>query len=106
MEKNIRVHRVGAITAGGSMVVYGVLFLLHIFLHGIGYEIIFKLWPFMMIALGIEILLSNIVLDAFVYDKTAIFLMLVITFFALGMAGADLLFSRFGEDWNIALQGV
>ena len=51
----------------------------------------------MIIGLGIELLISNFLTDRIVYDKAAIFLMLVIAFFAMGMAGADMFFEYFKD---------
>ena len=47
----------------------------------------------MIIGLGIELLISNFLTDKIIYDKAAIFLMIVIAFFAMGMAGADWCFT-------------
>ncbi len=94
MEKKSRMHRVGSITAGISMIVYGVLFLFHLFTRLISYEMIFRLWPLMIVGLGVEILLSNRSEDKFVYDKAAIFLQILMTLFALCMAGADVLITE------------
>lgn len=100
MENNIRIHRVGSITAGISMIAMGIMCILHKFTNLIGYEYIFKLWPLMIISLGIEILLSNLVCKKFIYDKAAVFLLILMTFFAIGMAGVDVLFTRVGaEKW-------
>ncbi|WP_026663636.1 hypothetical protein [Butyrivibrio proteoclasticus] len=93
MDKTIRVHRVGSITTGLFMIALGVSFILHLFFGLISYEMIFRLWPFMIIGLGIELLISNFLTDKIIYDKAAIFLMIVIAFFAMGMAGADWCFT-------------
>ncbi len=92
MEKknNIRVHRVGTITTGLSMIIFGVLFLLHGFGYMISYEMIFHLWPMILIGLGIELLLSNMIRRKFVYDKGAIILLFVMTLFVIGMAVTDI----------------
>ncbi|SFB71719.1 LiaI-LiaF-like domain-containing protein [Butyrivibrio sp. YAB3001] len=89
MENTIRVHRVGSITTGISLIVAGIAFLMHMFFGIISYEMIFKLWPVIIIGLGIELLISNIRTDKIVYDKAAIFLLIIMTFFAMGMACAD-----------------
>lgn len=94
MDREIRTHRVGSITAGVSMIAFGILFVLHIFSGIISYNIIFKLWPFMIIGLGVEMLLSNVSGRKFIYDKAAIFLLIIITFFAIGMAGLDMMFTH------------
>ncbi len=87
--ETVRTHRVGSVTTGISLIVFGGMFLLHLFSNLISYEMIFKLWPIILIGLGIEILLSNYIKDKIIYDKAAIVLMFLIAFFAMGMAGAD-----------------
>lgn len=88
--ETVRTHRVGTLTAGLSFITFGVLFLLHLFINAISYDLIFKLWPFIIIGLGIELLLSNFTNKSIIYDKAAVVLVFLITFFAMGMAGADL----------------
>ena len=91
MEKQVRTHRVGAITAGLSMVVFGVLFILHLFIGSLDYALIFRLWPIMLIGLGVELLISNYRSDQIIYDKPAVTLLFITTLFAMSMAGADML---------------
>ncbi len=81
-------HRVGTITLGGMLVTFGVLFLLRIFLVDLSYEIIFKLWPIIFIFLGLEILVANFRQqeEKLIYDKTAFALIIILSFFAMGMA--------------------
>lgn len=85
----IRTHRVGSITTGLCMVVYGILLLMHTLFDMISYEIIFSLWPLILISLGVELLLSNWLKREIIYDKTAVFLLIIMTFFAMGLACAD-----------------
>ena len=59
MEENRRVHRVGTVTGGIVMIIYGVLFLLHTIFPIIKYRFIFRLWPIILIILGLEILAGN-----------------------------------------------
>jgi hypothetical protein len=87
-----RSHRVGSVTAGLSMVGIGVMFLLHLFFDLVDYRMMFSLWPVMLILLGLELLLSNFSKRKIVYDKAAIFLLILMTFFSMGMAVADLCF--------------
>lgn len=92
MEENtvMRKHRVGAITFGCSLVVFGGLFLVHAIVPALSYSFIFRLWPCMFILLGVEILVSNRQNDTeFVYDKGALFMVIIMTLFAMGMAFAD-----------------
>ena len=84
-----RSHRVGSITAGLSMIGFGVMFLLHLVFDMIDYRVMFSLWPVILILLGLELLFSTFSTKKIVYDKAAIFLLIVMTFFALGMAVAD-----------------
>ena len=89
-KKTIRVHRVGSVTFGSVLVVFGILCLLHGFLPAITYEIIFQLWPCILIILGIEVLIASAHGTVrFVYDKTAVILLFIVTFFVMVMAGID-----------------
>ncbi len=86
-----KTHRVGTFTLGGMLIIFGVLFLLRIFNLGITYDLIFKLWPTIFISLGGEILIANFKQqgEKLIYDKTAFGLILVLSFFAMGMAVID-----------------
>ncbi len=86
-----KTHRVGTFTLGGMLIIFGILFLLQIFNLGITYELIFKLWPTIFIFLGGEILIANFKQqgEQLTYDKTAFVLIVVLTFFAMGMAVVD-----------------
>lgn len=98
--ETVRTHRVGSITTGLSLIAFGVMFVIHMFLNVLSYELIFKLWPVILIGLGVELLLSNFAKEKIVYDKAAIFLMFVMALFAMGMAGADWILTNFqGEIW-------
>jgi UDP-N-acetylmuramyl pentapeptide phosphotransferase/UDP-N-acetylglucosamine-1-phosphate transferase len=87
----MKTHKVGTITFGGMLVLFGVLFLLHIFLPALSYTIIFRLWPIIFIFLGLEVLIANYKLDGekLIYDKTAFALIIILSFFAMSMAIAD-----------------
>lgn len=98
-KKIIKTHRVGTVTFGGMLIIFGILFLLHIFIPALNYAVIFRCWPFIFIFLGIEVLAGNYKSakweneDAqslqFIYDKTAIFLIICLAFFAMIMAAVD-----------------
>lgn len=87
----MRTHKVGTITFGCTLIIFGALFSAHMFLPDVSYDFIFRLWPCIFIILGIEVLLSNFKLKStqFVYDKTSIFLLIVLCFFAIIMACVD-----------------
>jgi hypothetical protein len=84
----IKTHRVGTLTLGGMLLAFGLLFLLRIFLTGLSFDIIFKLWPIIFIFLGLEILIANFVQkqEKLIYDKTAFALIILLSFFAMGMS--------------------
>lgn len=103
MEKQVRTHRVGSFTAGISMIVLGVLFILRLFVDFLSYEFIIKLWPFMMIGVGIEILISNFSNRRFVYDKGAVCLMFLIMIFAICLAGADMCITYLELEMQMAM---
>lgn len=84
-----RSHRVGTVTAGITMVGFGVMFLLHLFFDLIDYQMMFSLWPVMLILLGLELIAANFSTKKVVYDKAAVFLLVIMTFFTIGMAIID-----------------
>ncbi len=86
-----KIHRVGTFTLGGLLISFGVLFLLRLFISTMTYNLIFSLWPVIFIFLGIEILIANHIQkgEALIYDKSAIALIILLTFFAMGMAIVD-----------------
>lgn len=90
----MRTHKVGTLTLGIMLVSFGTLFLLRSFIEKLSYEIIIKLWPVVMVFLGLEILYANFKqsdeTNKLVYDKTAFFLIIILSFFAMGMAIAEL----------------
>ena len=98
--ETIRIHRVGTVTTGLAFIAFGVMFILHLFLNVMSYEMIFKLWPLILIGLGVEVLASNLKSESVVYDKAAIVLIFILAFFAMCMAGADMMFQYMaGEQW-------
>ncbi len=87
----MKTHRVGTITLGLMLIVFGMMFLLRIFFAGLTYSIIFRLWPVIFIFLGVEVLIANIRTSEgkLVYDTAAFFLIILLSFFAMGMAITD-----------------
>lgn len=83
----IRKHRVGTITLGIGMIGIGSLFLGHMIFPLISYAWVYKVWPVILIILGIEILLANSNKQKeFIYDKTAIVLIALLVLFAIFLA--------------------
>lgn len=93
--ESIRTHRVGTITCGLTLVIYGILFLIRMvfpFIH-LNYKVIFDLWPLILVFLGIEILLSstgkNRERQKFIYDFPAFLIVVMMMFFSMIMAAVD-----------------
>lgn len=98
----IRTRRVGSVTFGLTLIVFGVLFLVHMAAPSLNYEMIFNCWPVVFILLGVEILVENRKSNAagykFVYDFPAILMMAMMLFFAMMMAVVDSAV-RYQELW-------
>lgn len=107
MEKQtIRIRRVGSVTFGMVLVVTGVLFLIHLFLPGLDFRILFQFWPLMLITLGVEVLFASrqktyevrnekgqiMEQSKVIYDVSAIILTFVLTGFSMFMALLDFLY--------------
>lgn len=92
-----RTRRVGSVTFGLTLILFGVLFLVNIMLPTLHYEMIFRLWPVVFIFLGIEILVENHRTNAekcrFVYDFPAIIMLVLLLLFAMMMAAVDYAFT-------------
>lgn len=86
-------RRVGTFTLGLTLLIFGILFGLHLFLPKLDYLFIFRLWPLVFIILGCEIIISNLKFKTltFRYDFAAIFMIGLLMVFAMGMAGVDYL---------------
>lgn len=88
-KKEERIHRVGSITAGISMIGWGILFILYEVQVITDLTIVLKLWPVILITLGLEILWYNARGKNLIYDRGAVFLLIVMTGFSLMMAFTD-----------------
>ena len=84
-----RTRRVGTVTIGVSMVVFGVMFLLSSVFELVSYGTVFALWPLILILLGIELLIASFFKGKLVYDKGSIFITILMMLFAAGMAAVD-----------------
>lgn len=92
-ETDGRTHRVGTITCGLVLVLFGILFLLRTVLSFLDYAIIFELWPVVLILLGLEILIGctgkRSAKRKFQYDFGAVLIILITMGFAMIMAMVD-----------------
>ena len=92
-------HRIGTLTLGFMLIFFGILFLIRTAGFLLSYRLIFRFWPVILVFLGCEILLAQLLYGKkdqtirLVYDKTAIFLLIVLTLFSMGMAVADVILS-------------
>ena len=95
-------HRVGTFTLGGMLISFGLLFLLRIFITTLTFEIIFKLWPIIFIFLGIEVLIANVRQkdSSLIYDKTAFALIILLSFFAMGMSIVEFIMEQVNSGIN------
>lgn len=91
--KECRIRRVGSVTFGITLVCYGILFLIHIFIPTLRYHMIFRCWPVIFILLGGEILVENRKCNTqewkMVYDFAAILMLGIMMLFAMIMAVFD-----------------
>lgn len=93
----MKTHRVGTMTLGISLVIIGALFLLHIVFPAISYTLIFRLWPLILVALGAEVLFANFRAEKvdFRFDFGSVILLMLLIFFAMGMALIDYRFEHY-----------
>lgn len=98
----MKAHRVGTITLGSMLITFGTLFLLRIFFSQLSYDFILKLWPIIFLLLGGEILISSLKQPDgnMIYDKAAFFLIILLSFFAMGMALMEFLVTNFNIFMN------
>ena len=96
----VRTHRVGSLTAGLVMIAAGVLYMLHSIWNLVSLETIISLWPVILIGPGLEVFLSSFMDKKLVYDKAAVCLLIVMSFFSMAMACAQLCLSRLDGCWH------
>lgn len=89
-----RSRRVGTMTLGISLIGAGILFAAHLVIPGaLNYYDIFRLWPVILILLGIEVLIANMKNkeEKIIYDGWAMFIMILTMCLAGTMAGCQIL---------------
>lgn len=89
----VKGRRVGTLTAGIVLVLSGTLYLSDLVFPTIDYMAILSFWPVILILLGVEIIAAYIINkeDKLFYDTGAIWIMVFISFFAMGMGGMEFL---------------
>lgn len=88
-KEKVKVRRVGTVSIGLCMVVFGVMFLLCSVFEIIAYETVFALWPVIFITLGMELLVFSFFKGKLTYDKGSVFIMILMMLLAAGMAVVD-----------------
>lgn len=100
---SLRTRRVGSVTFGLTLILFGALFLLHIVVPWLHYEFIFQFWPVVFVLLGIEILVENHRSSAenckFIYDFPAILMLILLLLFAMVMAAAEFSMRYYQNGW-------
>lgn len=97
-----RGRRVGTLTAGLILIVFGLLFIARLIFPLLNYSVILSLWPLILVLLGTEIIVAYIVNkdDKIKYDGGAIALIIILAIFAMGMAGAEFTMNHMWEIRN------
>lgn len=92
-------RRVGTLTAGIALVVFGVLFLFRLVITNINILLIASLWPLILVSVGIEIIAAYIINkeEKMQYDFSAIILVIILVFFAMGMGGAEFVITHLSQ---------
>ncbi|MCI8484322.1 MAG: hypothetical protein HFH41_08285 [Lachnospiraceae bacterium] len=98
----MKTRRVGSITCGILMIFFGILFLVHMVYPPLTFGVIMKLWPLILLALGGEMIASNMRRkeeqeEILRYDKGAIFLVILLTGFAACMGILEYCMNYFAQ---------
>ena len=93
--KETKTRRVGTITVGICMVSFGVMFLFCSVFKIIKYQVVFALWPVIIIALGVEMLIYSGFKGKLIYDKGSVWIMILMLFLSGGMATVDVCMKAF-----------
>lgn len=92
----IKGRKVGTLTSGIILVVFGVIFLLRLFINNLNILFIASLWPLILILLGIEVIAAYIINkeEKIQYDFAAVTLVIILAFFAMGMGSAEFIINN------------
>lgn len=92
-------RRVGTLTGGIILVVFGVMFLLRSLIPSINIFLIASLWPLILVSVGIEVIVACIIgkEEKMQYDFSAIILVMILVFFAMGMGGVEFVITHLPE---------
>lgn len=87
----MRKHRVGTITLGCVLILMGGLCMAHMFIPSLSYAAIFRFWPVILIALGVEVLLAQGRSEKveFFYDGWAMVMMVLLILLCMFLAAVE-----------------
>ena len=88
----IKNRRVGTLTAGACMIIFGLLFLLRLAIPALTLRLIVSFWPLVLIFLGIEIIIAYVrnKEGQIRYDFGSVVLIIVLAVFTACMAVAQM----------------
>lgn len=98
-----KTHRVGSITLGIILILFGILLLTSIFVPALTYANILQFWPVTFILLGCEILFANFRSEKvhFRYDGWSILFLFFVLIFSTSMGILDYCVTHFPQYINI-----
>ncbi len=85
------IRRVGTVTLGIVLVVFGLIFISRMFITGLSYQFILNLWPVILIMLGIETLIYAFRFkeEKIHYDVGAFIIIFLMSIFSIVMASFE-----------------
>lgn len=92
-------RRVGTLTSGIVLIIFGIMFLLRMITNNINVLFIASLWPIILVSVGIEIIVAYMINseEKIQYDFSAIILVIILVFFAMGMGGAEFVIAHLSQ---------
>ncbi len=89
-------RRVGTLTSGVVLVVFGVLFLLKNAVPGLNYWMLLSYWPAILVMMGLELLLCHFLgkEEKLRIDVGSVFIMLLLTGMAFFLAAVQFCFEH------------
>jgi uncharacterized membrane protein HdeD (DUF308 family) len=95
----LRGRRTGTLTAGVTLVVFGLLFIGRLVFPEVDLKFIMSLWPLILIFIGIEIIISYAVNkdEKMRYDGGAIVLVFIMAIFAMVMGCMEFVMEHINE---------
>lgn len=92
----IKNRRVGTLTVGASLIIFGLLFLLRLAIPAVTTRLIASLWPIVLVFLGVEVIIAYVRNKdgQMRYDAGSVVLIVVLALFTVCMAAAQVAFEN------------